>query len=157
GCSCDQWLDIETTDGFLGWLDEHPGTAAGLYAGFGRSIGLQHLGRGTPHLLSCGCYPRPGGNGVLAAGGYFDGGRVEPFDHHRVREHTRYSWFADHGPTHPWESITKAEHGNDRGQYSHTKATRYADQVVQVGPMVDLFLAGDPLIVAWMRAEGPNA
>jgi uptake hydrogenase large subunit len=157
GCSSHQWLDIETTDDFLGWLDQHPSTGAGLYADFGRSIGLQHLGRGTPHLLSCGCYPSPDGNGFLTEGGYFNGERAEPFDHHRVREHTRYSWFADHGPTHPWESITKAEHGDDRGQYSHAKATRYADQVVQLGPMVDLFLAGDPLIVAWMRAEGPNA
>jgi uptake hydrogenase large subunit len=157
GCSSDQWLDIETTDDFLGWLDEHPSSGAGLYAGFGRSIGLQHLGHGTPHLLSCGCYPSPDSNGFLMEGGYFNGDHVEPFEHHRVREHTRYSWFADHGPTHPWESITKAEHGDDRGQYSHTKATRYADQVVQLGPMVDLFLAGDPLIGSWMRAEGPNA
>ena len=90
-------------------------------------------------------------------GGHLNGERVEPFDHHQVREHTRYSWFADYGPTHPWDSITKAEHGPDRGQYSHAKATRYANQVVQLGPMVDLFLAGDPLIASWMRAEGPNA
>ena len=81
----------------------------------------------------------------------------EPFDHHQVQEHTRYSWFADYGPTHPWDSISKAEHNDDRGQYSHTKATRYANQVVQLGPMVDLFLGGDPLIGSWMRAEGPNA
>src|SRR5207249_1728862 len=40
---------------------------------------------------------------------------------------------------------------------SHAKATRYANQVVQLGPMVDLFSAGDPLIVSWMQTEGPNA
>jgi Ni,Fe-hydrogenase I large subunit len=81
-------------------------------------------------------------------GGYLNGGCVEPFDHRQVREDTRYSWFADRGPTHPWDSITKPEHGPDRGQYSHAKATRYANQVVQLGPMVDLFLAGDPLITS---------
>jgi Ni,Fe-hydrogenase I large subunit len=157
GCSSHQWLGMETAEDFLGWLDEHPRSGAGLYAGFARSVGLQHLGRGTPHLLSCGCYPSPHGKGFRMQGGYFNGDGVAPFDHHQVREHTHYSWFADDGPTHPWESITKAEHGTDRGQYSHSKATRYADQVVQLGPMADLFLAGDPLIVSWMRAEGPNS
>ncbi len=157
GCSSDQWLGLQTTEDFLGWLEEHPNTGAGLYANFGRSIGLQHLGQGTPYLLSCGCYPRPDHNGFLLQGGYLNGDRVEPFDHHQIREHTRFSWFTDQGPTHPWDSVTKAEHGQERGQYSHAKATRYANQVVQLGPMVDLFLAGDPLIVSWMQAEGPNA
>ena len=157
GCTSDQWMGLHTAEGFLGWLEEHPDTGAGLYAGFGRSIGLQQLGLGSRYLLSCGCYPRPDNNGFLMPGGHLNGERVEPFDHHQVREHTRYSWFADYGPTHPWDSITKAEHGQDRGQYSHAKATRYANQVVQLGPMVDLFLAGDPLIASWMRAEGPNA
>ena len=157
GCSSDQWLNLETTEDFLSWLDEHPHTGAGLYAGFGRAVGLQHLGQGTSLLLSSGCYPSPNHDGFLMRGGYLNGGRVEPFDHRQVREHTRYSWYTDNGPTHPWDSITKAEHGQDRGQYSHAKATRYADQVVQLGPMVDLFLAGDPLVVSWMQAEGPNA
>lgn len=157
GCSSDQWLGLHTTEAFLEWLEEHPHTGAGLYAGFGRSIGLQHLGQGTPYLLSCGSYPRPDNHGFLLPGGYLNGAQVEPFDQQQVREHTRYSWFADQGPTHPWDAVTRAEHGQERGQYSHAKATRYANQVIQVGPMVDLFLAGDPLIGAWMQAEGPNA
>ena len=111
GCTSDQWLGLHTAEGFLGWLAEHPDSGAGLYAGFGRSIGLQHLGLGSRYLLSCGCYPRPDNNGFLMPGGYLNGERVEPFDHHQVREHTRYSWFADYGPTHPWDSVTTAEHG----------------------------------------------
>ncbi len=157
GCSTDQWLDILTTEDFLSWLEQHPNTGAGLYAGFGRSIGLHHLGQGTSYLLSCGSYPSPDSDGFLMPGGYLNGDSVEPFDHHQVQEHTRYSWFTDDGPAHPWDSTTTAEHGQDRGQYSHSKAPRYADQVVQLGPMVDLFPAGDPLIVSWMRREGPNA
>lgn len=157
GCSTEQWLGLQTTEQFLGWLEQHPDSGAGLYAGFGRSIGLHQLGQGSANLLSGGCYPRPDSTGFLLPGGYVHGEHTEAFDHHLVREHTRYSWFTDHGPTHPWDSVTTAEHGQDRGQYSHTKATRYADHVVQVGPMVDLYLAGDPLIRSWMRAEGPNA
>ena len=103
--------DFTDAEQFLGWLEEHPDTGAGLYAGFGRSIGLQQLGQGSEYLLSCGCYPRPDNNGFLMPGGYLNGERVEPFDHHQVREHTRYSWFADYGPTHPWDSVTTAEHG----------------------------------------------
>src|SRR6185436_12192715 len=114
------------------------------------------LGHGSEYLLGGGCYPRPDNEGFLMPGGFVNGDRIEPFDHRLVREHTRYSWFVDHGPTHPWDSVTIAEHGQERGQYSHTKATRYADQVVQLGPMVDLYLAGDPLIATWMQAEGPN-
>jgi uptake hydrogenase large subunit len=157
GCTVEQWLELQTVAEFLEWLDRYPHTGAGLYAGFGRSVGLQRLGHGSPRLLSCGCYPRPDNDGFLMPGGYLNGHCVEPFDHRQVREDTRYSWFVDRGPTHPWDSITKPEHGPDRGQYSHAKATRYANQVVQLGPMVDLFLAGDPLITSWMRAEGPNA
>ncbi|HUO39467.1 MAG TPA: nickel-dependent hydrogenase large subunit [Mycobacterium sp.] len=157
GCSSEQWLQLHTAADLFGWLADHSMTAAGLYAGFGRSIGLQDVGRGTPHLLSCGCYPSPEHTGFLMPGGYLDGAGISPFDHRRVREHTRYSWFSDDGPTHPWGSVTRAEHGADRGQYSHAKATRYAGEVVQLGPMVDMFLAGDPLITSWMQAEGPNA
>jgi len=156
GCSIDQWRGLQTTEQFLGWLEQHPDSGAGLYAGFGRSIGLHRLGQGSEYLLSGGCYPRPDDNGFLMPGGFVNGEHIEAFDHHLVREHTRYSWFTDHGPTHPWDSVTTAEHGQDRGQYSHAKATRYADQVVQLGPMVDLYLAGDPLIATWMQAEGPN-
>src|SRR5215472_15230372 len=70
GCSSDQWLAIQTTENFLDWLEEHPNTGAGLYARFGRSIGLQHLGQGTSHLLSCGSYPGPDNDGFLMKGGY---------------------------------------------------------------------------------------
>ena len=65
GCTSDQWMGLHTAEGFLGSLEEHPDTGAGLYAGFGRSIGLQHLGLGSRYLLSCGCYPRPDNNGFL--------------------------------------------------------------------------------------------
>ena len=47
GCTSDQWMGLHTAEGFLGWLEEHPDTGAGLYAGFGRSIGLQQLGLGS--------------------------------------------------------------------------------------------------------------
>ena len=68
GCSGDQWLGLQTAEEFLGWLEQHPCSGAGLYPGFGRSIGLQQLGRGSEYLLSCGCYPRPDNNGFPDAG-----------------------------------------------------------------------------------------
>ena len=49
GCSSDQWLGLQTAEQFLGWLEQHPDSGAGLYAGFGRSIGLHQLGQGSGH------------------------------------------------------------------------------------------------------------
>ena len=40
--------------------------------------------------------------------------------------------------------------------YSYAKATRYDDHVVQLGPLADLVLAGDPLIALAVRAQGPS-
>ena len=169
GCSCERWLSLKTVDDFEEWLDQgdsHRNGAVGLFTRFGRSIGLQHTGKGTPNLLSSGCYYDPSGwappfddRHCLQPAGFYDGetGAVEPFSHLDVSEHVRHSWFVDPGGgRHPWESQTRPEYKADSDRYSYAKATRYKDRVVQLGPLADLVMAGDPLITSYFRAEGPN-
>ena len=79
------------------------------------------MGQGTTSLLSGGCYPHPDTESFPMPGGFVDDEHVEPFDHHRVREHPRYSWFTDHGPTPELDHDGRTR--RDSGRYSHAKAT----------------------------------
>ena len=68
----------------------------------------------------------------------------------------RYSRLADPGaPRHPWESETRPDDTREEA-YSLAKATRYDDRVVQLGPLSDLVLAGDPLTRSLLEVQGPS-
>ena len=167
GCTSEEWLALETADDFEAWMEvpAHTESAVGIFTRFGRSIGLHELGRGSPHLLSIGCYydperwrPRFDARLCLQPGGFYDGEQqtVEPFSHLSVAEHMRHSRLADPGGAgHPWESTTAPDESRDEA-YSYAKATRYDGQVVQLGPLSDLVLAGDPLIRSLFADQGPS-
>ena len=79
GCPSERWLDLRTVDDFYAWLEEresHEHSVVGVFTRFGRSIGLHKTGKGTPHLLSAGCYYDPevaaplSGTALSAAGGF---------------------------------------------------------------------------------------
>jgi uptake hydrogenase large subunit len=169
GCSSERWLALDSADAFAAWLEEdplHASSAAGLFARFGRGVGLHRTGQGSAKLLTAGCYPDPVawraplmGSQYLSPAGFLDGatGLVEPFEQEHITEHVRYSWYEDYeGGRHPAQGETRPERRTDTGKYSFAKAPRYKDQVVQVGPLADLLVAGDPLITSFFRAEGPN-
>src|SRR5262249_5006460 len=93
----------------------------------------------------------------LHAGGFYDGTQetIEPFRQELVSEHLRFSRMADPGePRHPWESATIPEERAEA--YSYAKATRCGDHVVQLGPLADLVLAGDPLITSLLHEHGAD-
>jgi hydrogenase large subunit len=167
GCTSAEWLALATAEDFDAWLDApaHRESAVGVFARFGRSVGLHELGRGTPNLLSAGTYYDPERwqppfreRPCLAPGGFYDGEAetIEPFSHLAVAEHMRYSRLADPGSArHPWDSQTVPDDSQEES-YSLAKATRYQDRVVQLGPLSDLVLAGDPLIRSMLSAQGPS-
>ena len=167
GCSSEEWLALETAGDFDAWMQEpaHADSAVGVFTRFGRSAGLHELGQGSPHLLSTGCYYDPerwqppfDTRPCLQPGGFYDGEQqtVEPFSHLSVAEHMRHSRLADPGAaSHPWESTTAPDESRDEA-YSYAKATRYDGQVVQLGPLSDLVLAGDPLIRSLFSDQGPS-
>jgi uptake hydrogenase large subunit len=165
GCTSDEWLSLRSADDFDGWMEEpaHRESAVGVFTRFGRSIGLDDLGRGSPHLLSMGCYYDPerwqppfDERPCLQPGGFYDGEEetIEPFSHLSVAEHMRHSRLADPGSArHPWDSQTAPD--DSRGEaYSYAKATRYDGHVVQLGPLADLVLSGDPLIRSMLDVQG---
>ena len=169
GCSSERWLSVDTASKFFEWLDEtgsHSKGALGLFARFGRSIGLHKIGKGSANLLSSGSYYDPErwrppylDRSCLYPAGFYNGGtnQVEEFSHEHVSEHLRYSWFEDHGGgRHPWQSETKPDYRPDSEAYSFAKATRYKNRVVQLGPLSDLVIAGDPLITSLFQQEGSN-
>jgi hydrogenase large subunit len=169
GCSSERWLALQTLDDFLHWLEETPeqaNGAVGVFARLGRSVGLHRTGSGAANLLSSGCYYDPEnwgppfeGRPCLQPAGHYNSstGAIEPFSHLRVTEDTHYAWYADSGGgRHPWESVTAPDVRPGGPAYSYTKASRYDNQVVQVGPLADLVIAKDPLITSFFQAEGPN-
>lgn len=161
GDDLEAWLAIEDAAGFFRWLEaapSHRAGALGLFCRFARSIGLQSLGRGSPHLLSFGVNPRPDGRYELPSG-FFDGalGRIEPLDQLRINEHVAHSWFRDYpGGRHPWQGETIPNPMPDSGRYSWAKAPRYGDKVVQTGPLAELRIASEPLVTDLLGAEGDN-
>ena len=169
GCSTDQWLSLKNADDFNSWLDVneyHQNSGVGLITRFGRSIGLQDLGKGASNLLSAGCYYDPAkwqppykDRNMLIPGGFYDAetNEISPFSHLEITEHVRHSWFKDYGGgRHPWVGETIPDYQPDGDRYSFAKAPRYQEKVVQLGPLAELTIAGDPLITSFFRAEGPN-
>lgn len=157
-----EWLAIDSAAALQRWQDAAPArqrAALGLFNRFARDIGLHRLGRGTPHLLSFGVNPLPGGAGSQWPAGVFDGdsGRIEALDQLLINEHVRHSWFLDYpGGRHPWQGETIPEHLPDSDRYTWAKAPRYGDRVMQTGPLAQLRIAGDPLIADLLVSEGDN-
>ena len=60
------------------------------------------------------------------------------------------------GGRHPWEGETIPDYQPDSDRYSFAKAPRYKGKVVQLGPLAEFVIAGDPLITSFFKAEGPN-
>ena len=86
------------------------------------------------------------------------GGHRHQLDHTLVREHTRYSWFTDTGPRHPWHTVVTPDRSRAES-YSWATAPRYGDQdlVMQLGPLPELLLAGDPLAASLVAVHGTSA
>jgi len=140
--------------GFTGrLLDQHPRSVIGLFSRFPTgAAGLHRAGHGSGNLLSGGLYRDPG----CPARPLIQGGVL--FDHHLVREHTRFSWLTDHGPRHPWHTVVTPDRSR-AGSYSWATAPRYGaeDQVMQLGALPELLLAGDPLATSLVAAHGTSA
>ena len=169
GCSLDRWTSITTLAELEKWVEEkaeHSESAVGLFFRFGRDIGLQHLGKGAGKLLSYGVYFDPekwqppfAKRECLRRGGFFDlaSGAIETFDHSHITEHVKHSWYQDYeGGRHPWEGETIPNYQTQGDKYTWAKAPRYKGEAVEVGPLAELFMDGDPLIQDLLKKEGSN-
>ncbi|HJV84597.1 MAG TPA: nickel-dependent hydrogenase large subunit [Noviherbaspirillum sp.] len=160
GASLEQWLALNSAPSLYGWLDQEgpANSALGLMSRFMRSIGLHQLGAGTPHMISF-----AGIDPLLRAStgaGFYDADikQVLPLDQGRINEHVRYSWFRQYaGGRHPYEGETVPLYQPASDRYTWAKAPRYADKVVQTGPLAELFIGGDALIRSLHESEGDSA
>ena len=170
GADLDTWLALASADEFFSWLDAketHANSAIGLLTLMSRSVGLHHIGFGTPHMLSYGAYDDPADADAFSAprkrlfrAGFLNGdtGTIEPFEQAEITEHVRYSWFQPYpGGRHPFQGQTIPDYQPHSDRYTWCKAPRYQDKVVQTGPLADALIDGEPLISSLYQAEGGNA
>ncbi|MCP5196230.1 MAG: nickel-dependent hydrogenase large subunit [Gammaproteobacteria bacterium] len=165
GDSLDDWLELADADRLEEWLAEHPTTALARLDQAARLAGLQSMGFGVSHLLAFGAFPLPesdtGRSHWLMPGTQSGSDRVLPLAPTCINEHIRHSWFKPYsGGKHPFDGETVPDYQPTSDRYSWAKAPRYGHAVMQTGPLADLVIDGDPLIVdlygqrrdsAWLR------
>ena len=105
-------------------------------------LDLWHLGRGTDHFMSYGCYNE--GNSRMFPAGVWNG-VAAAVDVAAIQEDITHAWYAAAGlPQHPAEGSTLPVAEKD-GAYSWCKAPRLAGQVVETGALARQVVAGHPL------------
>ena len=110
------------------------------------------IGRGSRNLMAYGDFPGADGK-PLMPGGILRDGRltgVEAVDQTRITEDVTRSWYTPAAPVHPSSGVTSPRYTGptppyDRldtaGRYSWSKAPRYRDTVMEVGPLARMAVA----------------
>lgn len=170
GCSLERLLEVRSTWDLGVWLEEnrsHRDSDLGFFIRFARAIGLDRVGRGVGNYLSYGSLDLPEGTRVegsngqprLVPAGFCRGTDLEAFDQRRIAEHVAHSWYEDYeGGRHPGEGITAPFACGKEGQkYSWAKAPRYDGLPAETGPLAEMVVGGDPLMVDLVGRGGPHA
>ncbi len=79
-------------------------------------------------------------------------GRIDQVDPKAIYEHVAASWYKGTEARHPYEGVTDPQYTSydDKERYSWSKAPRYNDQSMEVGPLASVLVAyaqGQPEIV----------
>ncbi|HNH35853.1 MAG TPA: nickel-dependent hydrogenase large subunit [Rhodocyclaceae bacterium] len=165
------WLAIDRAEDFFRWLSSPAGAASaiGLFSRASRDLGLHRVGAGAGLLLSYGAWCEPdaprqpsGAPAMRIRSGVRDatvpGAATEALDQEMINEHVRHSWYLEYpGGRHPWRGETIPNRMADGGRYTWAKAPRYGDRVAQTGPLAQLAVDGDALILSLLAAEGDSA
>jgi hydrogenase large subunit len=160
GGDLDDWLALADGEALAEWLAARPASALALLDQAARFADLHRMGCGAAHLLAFGAFPLPeaGRSHWLAPGISSGSDAVLPLDREQINEHIRYSWFRPYsGGRHPSAGETVPDYQPDSDRYSWAKAPRYGSEVMQTGPLADLVVDGDPLIVALYREQRDSA
>ena len=160
GGTLDEWAAVETADQFHEWVNRRRHGLISLYTRYALgAVGLHQFGHGSGNLLSGGMYRYPHvPDQTMTPGGVIVDGLPLVFDEAEIREHTRFSWFADEGPQHPTDVVVKPDRTRPES-YSWATATRYGieSSVMQLGPLAELLVAEHPLTVALAEVYGVSA
>jgi len=169
GCSLERFAQIESVAELHAWLDEsprHQNSDFGFLLRAMRSMRLDEIGAGPGNYLSVGSLEMPNDTRIKAVqdshflepAGFAQGTEVEAFEQESIREHVAHSWFMDYpGGRHPFDGETRPyATGAEGSKYSWAKVPRYADRVVETGPLAEAVMSGQSLIRD-MLSQGPNA
>ncbi|MEP6711875.1 MAG: nickel-dependent hydrogenase large subunit [Ferruginibacter sp.] len=168
GCSIDRYMQIQSWDELMVWLDEnesHRNSDLGLFLRVGVEFGLDKFGQGIGKYIAFGTflhkdkYNHPTIEGrneaLICPSGFYDGKNYEAFDHMKIREHVTHSWYEDYPAAHPWkepmpEPIESQHlHNTDfKSKYTWSKAPRYLDHNAEAGPLARAMMNANPANLA---------
>ncbi|UQE76469.1 nickel-dependent hydrogenase large subunit [Gordonia sp. PP30] len=165
GCSIDRWLENETWEDVLAWVEENDSqrnSDCGFFIRYALDVGLDTYGQGWGDYIAAGTYFEPslyenptidGRNDALInrSGVYVQGEHYE-FDQSRVSEDVAHSYYRGGDNVHPFDGTQDAidpEAGAKSGKYSFAKAPRYSVPghgrlPLEAGPLARRIIAGKP-------------
>ena len=168
GCTIERWLEVRKKSDINVWLDEtdsHANSDLGFFIRFGREAGLDKLGKGHGNFISFGSMDMPentaikshNNDGSFLPSGFTYNSRGRTFNQEKITEDLSHSWFSDEGAKHPFDGVTTPyASGSEGGRYSWAKAPRYDGMPAETGPLAEMVMATDPLILDMVREDGPN-
>jgi hydrogenase large subunit len=170
GCSVERFNEISTKqelDAWLGSSQSHSESDMGFLIRFGRSIGLDAIGKSYDTFLSYGAFDIPESSCITPAHGreklircgFAEGTQIHEFDQTRIAESIAHSWFNGYeGARHPFDGLTEPEASGQEGKkYSWVKAPRYDGKAVETGPLAQMVINGIPLFTDLIKTEGASA
>jgi uptake hydrogenase large subunit len=164
GCSIDRYLQIQSWDDLMAWVEENESqrnSDLGLFIRASLEFGLDKFGQGVGRYLAYGTYlhkdmynkPTVEGRNkaLISPSGFYDGKNYHEFDHMKIMEHVKHTWFEDVPAAHPWNEPLPTpvqsqtlEHSDFGGKYSWSKAPRYMDMSAEAGPLARVVMAANP-------------
>ncbi len=164
GCSIERYMRIKTWDDLLAWVEENESqrnSDLGLFIRAGLEFGLDKFGQGVGRFLAYGTYlhkdryntPTVEGRNqaLISPSGFYDGRNYSSFDHMRIKEHVKHSWYTDVPAEHPWKEPFPTPvpshdlaHSDFNGKYSWAKAPRYDGHAAETGPLARVVMNANP-------------
>ncbi len=166
GCSIERYLEIQSWDDLLAWVEEnesHRNSDLGLFIRASLEFGLDKFGQGVGKYLAWGTYlhkdmynhPTIEGRNaaVISPSGFFDGKAYHPADHLMVQEDITHAWYTQQeAALHPFNEpiptpvsdSSSLEYADVSGKYSWSKAPRFDGVSAEAGPLARVIMAANP-------------
>lgn len=170
GCSIERFNSVKSLKELDEWLEEsdkHRDSDLGFLLRFGRSIGLNKIGRSYDNFISYGAFDIPYDSEVkpissgnrLIKGGFAESTKVHELDQSHIGESISHSWFNGYeGVRHPFDGLTEPEASGFEGKkYSWVKAPRYHGRTAETGPLAQMIINGVPLFTDLVKNTRSSA
>ncbi|MBE0478379.1 nickel-dependent hydrogenase large subunit [Candidatus Aerophobetes bacterium] len=153
GCDIDDWLEkknLKDIESLCSQNNYH--SDLGIFAKFGKEIGLPLLGKSTGKFLCYSGYENAQGKSLYKSGFY--NSAIYPLEVEKITEEQSFSFFEGE-KAHPFEGFTEP-FVEKKKAYSWVKSPRYSGEVVEVGPLSRMVINEDSLISDLFEKMGSN-